>query len=211
MIEYIIASNPDHRILERVVKIYQEGGIVALPTDTHWVLTASPYAKKGVEELYRIKGVDRKKHLTLLCKSISQAAEFAAISNSVFRQIHRVVPGPYTFIFTPNKNLPKVIKGYEKQKEIGIRIPSNALTWQLINYCQIPLLSASITPTMLAKQGQEGAEHIYAQLIEELIGSQIALILDPGEFEEMIDSTVVDFSTGDRPTVVRAGAGDFFS
>ena len=64
---------------------------------------------------------------------------------------------------------------------------------------------------MLAKQGQEGAEHIYAQLIEELIGSQIALILDPGEFEEMIDSTVVDFSTGDRPTVVRAGAGDFFS
>ena len=212
MVEYVIGDNPDDRILEKAKKALQDGGVISFPTDTHWVLAASPFSKKGVEEIYKIKGVDRKKHLSLLCSSISQASDYAIISNSVFKMIKRVIPGHYTFIFPPTRDLPKVIKAYERDREIGIRFPVNRFTQILLEHIDQPLITTSLIPSMLEGEEFFDADNefseIYSYQIEDMLGNHLKMILDPNDFEIVGDSTVIDFSQDDQPVILREGQGD---
>lgn len=212
MIEYLIGLNPDDRILKRAQLIMDDGGIIALPTDTHWVLAASPFSKKGLESLYRVKGVDRKKHLSLLCRDVSQASEYAVITNSIYRIIKRAIPGPFTFIFTPNKHLPKVIRCYEKDKEIGIRFPASKFCQIFLEKLPYPLITTSIIPMMLEGEDYFDADnensHIYSYQIEDMFAHDLSMILDPGDLEIVGESTIIDFSVDETPRIIRQGAGD---
>lgn len=188
--------------------------IIAFPTDTNWVLATNLLSKKAVDSLYRLKGVDKKKHLSVLCNNISQASRYASISDSCFRRIRSRVPGPYTFIFTPTHEIPRTIKDYRKDNQIGIRIPNSLLCSRLIERYGQAILTTSITPEMLSLEENEDefAPHeIFSYQIEEAF-SQIEVILDPGEFNSLGGSSVIDFaSDGDHPIVIREGAGDVSS
>ncbi len=215
MISYVVSSNPDDRILQRAANFLDDGKLVAFPTDSHWSIATSPYSKSGVDLLYKMKKVDHHKHFSLLCNSISQASKYAYIPDVAYRRIRSKLPGPYTFIFTPTNDLPRYIRDYKKDKEIGIRIPKSVLVNKLVEHLKHPLITTSISSEMLPeffeteKVEEEGQYEIYSYQIEEGIGHQLAMIIDPGDFEFSGPSTIIDFSKDIyAPVVLREGLGE---
>ena len=212
MIEYIVADNPDERIIRRACEFLRDGKIIVFPTDTNWIFAANLMNKKAVEAIYKIKGSDKKKHLSVICSSISQASKYANISNSAFRLINKAVPGPYTFILTPTREIPRSIKEYKKSREIGIRIPKSKICVKLIEFFDYPIITASLTSDLLKDNGiSVYGDEIFSYQIEEAFNYQISMVLDPGEFHIPINgSTIIDFSNEDDvPKLLREGAGDF--
>ncbi len=210
MIEYVVDSNPDDRVLAKAIKAMQNGEVICFPTDTNWVLGADPRSKKGSDRLYEIKNVDKVKHFSLLCNNISQASVYADITDQAFRMINRKVPGAYTFIFTPTREVPRLIKDYRKGSEIGIRIPKSMLVKKLIEQNGSPIMSTSISPEMLNVDiPYEQGITLLSYQIDEKIGHLVSIIIDPGEIEFKGDSSVIDFSKDNGvPNVLRVGAGD---
>ena len=212
MIDYVVATNPDQRVINRALYFLEQGQIIVLPTDTNWVCAADLMNKKAVECLYEIKGLDRKKHLSLICENISQASRYAIISDRVFRMINKAIPGPYTFIFKPTKDIPRSIKDYKKQSEIGIRIPDSIICHRIIKNCHHPIITTSITRDMMPPDNSSEVltEEIFSYQIEEFLGNKVAMIIDPGEYHlPQAGSTIIDFSNElEEPVILREGAGD---
>lgn len=204
MIEYVIAENPDDRVLKKASDILKGGGIVCIPTDTNWIMTCDPYNKDGVDKLYRLKHEDKKKHFSLLCDNFSKASEVAMIDNGAFKFLKRLIPGHYTFIFEAKKNIAKIIKASKTDKQIGIRFVPSTLIQRLVETHGDVIMSTNILPSMLSAS-EDGP--IFSYMIEDKM-HEIDLIIDPGEFEFVGPSTVIDFSQGTGPMLVREGAGD---
>lgn len=210
MIEYVVASNPDDRVLQRAIKKLDDGELISFPTESHWVFAASLKSKKAVDNLYRIKKMDKHKHLTLLCGTISQASEMAIITNPAFKLIKKVIPGPYTFIFEPTKQLPRVIKDYGKDKEIGVRFPRNPFARKLLSFYGEPMLTTSITHETFEGTMYEGSEgmDILSYQIDDIFGHALGVVIDPDCADITGNGSVIDFSKSDVPEVLRVGQGD---
>lgn len=206
MIEYVVPHNPDDRILTKACALMKAGELICFPTDTNWIVTADINSKKGIEKLYKIKSEQNSKHFSLLCDSISTASEIALISDFAFRMLKRTTPGNYTFIFEANKSMVKKIQASKTDKEVGLRFPPGELAKKLIATHGHALVSTNLTHQLLEQP--EDAD-IYSYLIEDSpFANRIKMIIDPGEHEFVGQSTIVDFSAGDAPEVIREGAGD---
>jgi tRNA threonylcarbamoyl adenosine modification protein (Sua5/YciO/YrdC/YwlC family) len=207
MIEYVVPENIDDRLLSRTKDLLDGGGLLAFPTDTSWSLACSMKSREGIKKLKSFSGERDERHFTLLCSDISQFGEFCSMDNTRFRLIKRLSPGPYTFVL-------KTLLGTEKalglrRRELGIRIPGHPLPLALINTLGQPLYS--ITAKRGMTEGYEGGEEPEEEeLFEggwELEGiNGIDLILDGGEEQNRIFSTVLDVS-GDEVIVLRQGVG----
>lgn len=134
--------NVDSRAIERAADALRAGKLVIYPTDSHPALAADSLNTSAIAELCRLKGVNPDKHtLTLVCDSIATAAQYARIDNRAFQTLKRNTPGLFTFILPPATSLPKVYKG---RKEVGIRIPDNAIARALAEELGHPVLSGSL-------------------------------------------------------------------
>ena len=102
-------ENPQLRLLKQAVQILHGGGIAAIPTDSSYALVCHLDDKAAAETLRRIRGVDDKHHLTLLCKDLSELAHFARVDNRQYRLLKLGTPGPYTFILEATKEVPRQI------------------------------------------------------------------------------------------------------
>lgn len=213
MIEYIIAENPDDRILQKAADIMNKGALVCLPTDTNWIIAASTDSKKGVDALYLFRGADKNKHFSIICNSISEASRYGLIYDGAFKSIKKAIPGPYTFILSPTKDLPQGIKGYRKDKEIGIRVPDSTLCRRLVEVNGKPIVATAVTIDKLKEISPssfiEGIDDLYSYQIEEIMGHILGMIIDPGEFEFCGRTSIISYATEDGlPEVIREGAGD---
>ena len=213
MIISIIPENPDHRVLNKAVDFLQQDKVLAIPTDTNWAYAADLLSKNGINKLYTLKNYARAKHLSLLCQDISQASRYAVISDQAYRRIHKLLPGPYTFIFPPRNALPRTIRDYRKDQQIGVRISASKICQGLAERLGHPLVITTIPPgQILGEEGQEGeaeggpALSFNAYQIAEAVQNKVDLILDPGEVNFEGSSTVVDFSQ-DPAQIIRLGQG----
>lgn len=203
MIEYVIANNPDDRILQKAKDLLKSGGLVILPTDTNWVTLADPFSKKGVEALYQFKGEERSHHFSLLCDTIKRASESAHIDDNAFKLLRNKIPCPFTFIFESRKPMIKALKATKSDHQIGVRFCPSVLVTKLIEFYDGPLVSTNIP---FEKYSLDNSAELYGYQIEESLG-HCALILDPGEIEILGQSTIIDFSSGVME-LVREGTGD---
>ena len=203
MIEYVIAGNPDDRVLKNASEVIKKGGLVCLPTDTSLVVIADPFSKKGVEKIYRLKKVDRLKHFSLLCDTISRASEVAVIDDSVFRMIKRKIPGHFTFIFDATKKITRAVQANKMDNQVGLRFVPSTLIEKLLEAHGDVVISTNLTNEMISL-GED--EDLYSYQIEEALSGQLEMIIDPDEHEFVGLSTIVDFTSG-APEVVRQGVG----
>ncbi|MDR2518465.1 MAG: L-threonylcarbamoyladenylate synthase [Spirochaetaceae bacterium] len=215
MIEYVVPTNIDGRILAKGASLLAGGALLALPTDTSWSIVCSLTSREGVKRLRALSGEREERYFTLLCASISQCGEFCSIDNTRFRLIKQLAPGPYVFIL-------KALLGTEKKlglrrKEIGIRIPDHPLPLALITALGLPLYSITAKRSLESGGGGGAAAQdgdIPVILEEELFDEGwelegvegIDLILDSGEGRQRVFSSVLDLSGGE-PRLLRAGAG----
>jgi tRNA threonylcarbamoyl adenosine modification protein (Sua5/YciO/YrdC/YwlC family) len=217
MIEYIVPSNIDDRILKRVSLMLEDGARAALPTDTSWSIVCSLKSPAGIKKLRQLSGERDERHFTLLCSSISQFSEWCSMDNTRFRLIKHLSPGPYVFIL---KTLPGTEKALEiRRREVGVRIPDYPVPLRLIEKLNHPLYSITAKKIMagLDVSEIEHSEHdteLPPIPEDELFESGweleningVDLILDSGEERERIFSTILDMC-GDEIKLLRKGAG----
>ena len=192
-------DNPQLRLIKQAVQIFDSGGIIAVPTDSSYALVCHLDDKGAVERLRRIRGVDDKHHLTLLCRDLSEIAVYAKVDNRQFRLLKSATPGPYTFILEATKEVPRRLS-HPSRKTIGLRVPEYSILQALLEELGQPLLGTTLIPqgeTMPLNDPQE---------IRALLEKQVDLVIDGGSCR-LEPTTVVDLS-GDEPVVLRQGRGD---
>ncbi|MCX7225729.1 MAG: Sua5/YciO/YrdC/YwlC family protein, partial [Burkholderiales bacterium] len=91
-------DNPQMRLLKQAVALLAKGEVLAVPTDSSYALVCHLEDKAAADKLRRIRGVDDKHHLTLLCRDLSELASYARVDNTQYRLLKSATPGPYTFI-----------------------------------------------------------------------------------------------------------------
>lgn len=205
MIEYVIHENPDQRVLDRVKMVLDAGEIVALPTDTNWVLVANPFNKNAVEKIYKMKGEEKSHHFSLLCADVSMATDIAFIPDDVYRLIRPAIPGHYTFIFDATKKMIRSLKASKSDHQVGVRFVPSLLVQRLLETTTYPLLSTNIAPRMLGLEDEQ-ENTFYSFQLEEALGPHLAAIIDPGEYTFAGASTIYNF-TGSVRECTRVGAG----
>ncbi|ELX10141.1 Sua5/YciO/YrdC/YwlC family protein [Janthinobacterium sp. HH01] len=191
--------NPQPRLIKQAAQIVHDGGIVAVPTDSCYALVCHLDDKAAVERLRRIRGIDEKHHLTLLCRDLSEIGVYARVDNRQFRLLKAATPGPFTFILEATKCVPRRLS-HPSRKTIGLRVPEDAIVHALLEELQQPLLG-----TTLIMPGEDDALND-ADTICERLGKQIELVIDGGACS-MEPTTVIDL-TGSDAELVRQGRGD---
>lgn len=205
MIEYVIAENPDDRVLKKVSQALNNGELVCIPTDTSWVVIASPFNKKGVEKIYKYKNAPKLKTFSLLCDSISMASEVAVIEDNIFRFLKRSIPGHFTFIFDASKKITKAVAANKTDHEVGIRFVPSTLVSRLLEVHGEPVISTNVDLEKFSNS-VSSYDEVYSYMIEEELSGVISMIVDPGEMEFVGESTIINFTSGEAD-VVRQGAG----
>jgi tRNA threonylcarbamoyl adenosine modification protein (Sua5/YciO/YrdC/YwlC family) len=191
--------NPQARLIKQAAQIIHGGGIVAVPTDSCYALVCHLDDKGAVERLRRIRGIDEKHHLTLLCRDLSELGVYARVDNRQFRLLKAATPGPFTFILEATKCVPRRLS-HPSRKTIGLRVPEDAIINALLAELDQPLLGSTlIMPDEVDPLND--ADEICSRL-----GKQLELIIDGGACS-MEPTTVIDL-TGDEAQLVRQGRGD---
>lgn len=192
-------DNPQPRLLKQAVQILHGGGVVAIPTDSSYALVCHLDDKAAAESLRRIRGVDDKHHLTLLCRDLSELASYARVDNRQYRLLKLGTPGPFTFILEATKEVPRRLS-HPSRRTIGLRVPDHAVTQALLEQLGQPLIAT----TLIAPGETEPMNE--PQLIRERFQKLLGAVVDAGACP-MQPTTVVDLS-GATPALVRAGRGD---
>ena len=191
-------DNPQVRLLKQAVAMLQQGGILAVPTDSSYALVCHLDDKAAADRLRRIRGVDDKHHLTLLCRDLSELSNYARVDNRQYRLIKSATPGPYTFILEASKEVPRRVS-HPQRKTIGVRVPQHKALQQLLALHDGPLLAT----TLIAPGETEPMND--AREIRARFEHQIEAVIDAGACA-LEPTTVVDLSAGE-PVLVRQGGG----
>ncbi len=191
-------QNPQPRLVRRAADIVRAGGLIAYPTDSCYALGCRIDDARAVERLRRLRGIDSKHHLTLMCRDLSEVAAYAVIDDARFRLLKRAVPGSYTFILRARRAVPRRLM-HERRKTIGVRVSGHAVATSLLQELNEPILSATL---LLPGEASPLSD---AQEIRARLERQLDLVIDSGSCGEQA-STVIDL-TGEQPAVVRLGKG----
>ena len=196
-------DNPHVRLLKQAVSLLERGGIAAVPTDSSYALVCHLDDKAAADSLRRIRGVDDKHHLTLLCRDLSELANYARVDNRQFRLLKTATPGPYTFILEASKEVPRRLS-HPSRKTIGLRVPEHKVLQALLEMLGAPLLATTLIPrgeTLPLNDAQE---------IREQMEHELAAVIDAGACHQE-PTTVIDLTAmgdGGEPIVVRQGRGN---
>lgn len=191
-------DDPQARLLTIAADIVRKGGLVAFPTDSCYALGCHLGDKDAVERIRSIRGVDDRHHLTLMCRDLSEIAQFARVDNAQYRLLKATTPGSYTFILEGTKELPRRVL-HPKRKTIGLRVPAHPVALALLDQLGEPLLTSTLMLPGDETPLTEGWE------IQDRLDDHLELILDGGHCGT--DPTTVVDLTGTMPVLVRSGRG----
>lgn len=201
MLIRIYENNPNPKAIEQVVETLRRGGLIVYPTDTVYGLGCDITNQKAIEKICRIKLIKPEKaNFSFICYDLSHISEYIKpIENATFRVLKKALPGPFTFIFNANNNVPKLLSS--PKKTVGIRVPDNAIAREIVKRLGNPIISTSI------RDEDEILEYSTdPELIHEKFENKVDLVIDAG-YGDNLASTVVD-CTGNEFEIIRQGKGD---
>lgn len=194
--------DPQPRLLQQAVDILRRGGILAVPTDSSYALVCHLDDKTAVDRLRRIRQINDKHHLTLLCRDLSELANYARVDNRQYRLMKLATPGPYTFILDATKEVPRRVS-HPSRKTIGLRVPDRKGLQLLLELHGEPLLGT----TLIAPGETEPLND--PEEIRERFDKLLDGIVDAGACP-MEPTTVLDLTpmySGGEALLVRQGQG----
>lgn len=197
----LYSANPDPQRIRQIVQVLRDGGVVIYPTDTIYGLGCDIHNARAVERVARIKGIKPQKNdFSFICYDLSHIADYARVSNSAFKLMKRLLPGPYTFILDANNSVPKLLN--TNKKTVGIRVPDNNIPRQMVQELGNPIIT-----TTLRDETPDTVEYSTdPELIFEKYYRDVDLIIDGG-IGGYVPSTIIDATT-DEFRVVRQGLGE---
>ncbi|MBL7876906.1 MAG: threonylcarbamoyl-AMP synthase [Cyclobacteriaceae bacterium] len=193
---------PEPRKIAYVVNLLKQGAVVVYPTDTIYGIGCDLMNRRAVEKLCQITNVKPQKlNLSFICSDLSHISKYVKrINTPEFKTLKKLLPGPFTFIFESNSNVPKILN--VNKKTVGIRIPQHAIPLALVHLLENPLITSSIKDDDLIKEYTTDPEEIY-----EDFKNKVDVVIDGGAGGN-IPSTIVDFTNGEA-IVTRQGLGIF--
>jgi len=198
MLLHLHPDNPQPRNIKTIVECLLDGGVIIYPTDTIYGLGCDIFQHKAIERICQIKQVDpAKAQLSFICYDLSDLSKYTkSISTPLYRMLKNYLPGPYTFILPASKQVPKILKS--KKDTIGLRVPDNTITAELVKELGHPILSSSLPGEMVE-------EYTDPEIIHEKFNHVVDIVVDGG-IGGIVPSTVVD-CTREEPSVIRMGLG----
>jgi tRNA threonylcarbamoyl adenosine modification protein (Sua5/YciO/YrdC/YwlC family) len=196
----IFPTKPDERKIRQVTDCLREGGLVIYPTDTVYGLGCDIHNSRAVERVAKIKGIKPSKNdFSFICHDLSHIADYAKVSNTAFKLMKKVLPGPFTFILEASHRVPKLL--HTNKKTVGIRVPDHEIPRRVVEELGNPIITTSI------KDDDEVVEYSTdPELIFEKFKHQVDIVIDGG-YGGNVGSTIVD-ATDDEMRVIRQGLGD---
>lgn len=195
-------DNPQPRLLKQAVQLLERGGVLAVPTDSSYALVCHLDDKAAADRLRRIRQVDDKHHLTLLCRDLSELSSYAKVDNRQYRLLKLATPGPYTFILEASKEVPRRVS-HPSRKTIGLRVPQHTALLALLDLHNAPLLATTLIAPGESDPMNDATE------IRERFEHDLDGVIDAGacalEPTSVIDLTPM--GSGGQPEVVREGRG----
>jgi tRNA threonylcarbamoyl adenosine modification protein (Sua5/YciO/YrdC/YwlC family) len=191
--------DPQPRSIAEVVASIRQGGLIAYPTDSSYALGCHIGDKRAMDRIRLIRRTDKDHNFTLVCSDLSEISNYARVDNWAYRLIKALTPGPYTFILTATREVPKRLQ-HPKRRTIGLRVPDHRVVRAMLLALGEPIMSST-----LSLPG-DSLPLTDVEEIERRIGHQIDIIIDAGTTG--IEPTSVLDLTGDVPEVLRIGRGD---
>ncbi|HTT12061.1 MAG TPA: L-threonylcarbamoyladenylate synthase [Burkholderiaceae bacterium] len=191
-------DNPQVRLLRQAAQLIDLGAVAVVPTDSCYALACHLDDKAAVDRVRRVRNVDERHNLTLLCRDLTEIATYARVDNVQYRLLRQATPGPYTFILEATREVPRRLS-HPSRKTIGIRVPDNAVTRALLD-----VLGQALISTTLILPGDE-VPMSDPQEIRARLQHDTDLIIDGGP-SGIEPTTVIDL-TGKEAVVVRHGRG----
>lgn len=192
-------ENPQHRLIAQAVEIIRKGGLIAYPTDSAYALGCHIGDKFALDRIRALRQLDKHHNFTLMCRDLSELANYARVDNSAFRLIKNHTPGPYTFILNATSEVPRRLQ-HPKRKTLGLRVPNNNIALALLEELGEPIMSSSL----ILPGDTDPLTDPYD--IRETLEHQLELVIDGG-YCGMEPTSVIDLS-GDEPEIIRKGCGD---
>ena len=191
-------THPQPRLIAQAAALVKSGAVIVYPTDSCYALGCHIGDKAAAERLRAIRQVDDTHHFTLVCRDLSEIANFAKVDNTQYRMLKAATPGAYTFILEASREVPRRL-AHAKRRSIGLRVPEHVIAQALLTALGEPLLSTTLILPNVEDPLNDAEE------IRQRLGRQVDLIIDGGACG-LVPTSVIDM-TGDTPRVVRAGAG----
>jgi tRNA threonylcarbamoyl adenosine modification protein (Sua5/YciO/YrdC/YwlC family) len=192
-------ENPQPRLLKQAVGLLAQGGVLAVPTDSSYALVCHLDDKSAVDALRRIRGLDDKQLLSLICRDLSELASYARVDNAQYRMLKLGTPGPFTFVLEASKEVPRRIS-HPQRKTIGLRVPMHTVLLELLALHDGPLLATTLILPGETEPLNDPEE------IRERLEKQVAGVVEAGACP-LEPTTVIDLTTS-PPEVLRRGRGD---
>jgi len=197
MLIQINPENPQMRLINRVVDILKEGGVIAYPTDTYYGIGCDIMNKKAIQRIYQLKQRDKGKPFSFICSDLKNISHYAKVSNYAYKTMRRLLPGPYTFVLEGSKQVPKMM--LTRRKTAGIRVPEHPICIALVSELGNPIISTSATKP-------DGSVFDHPSFIDEWFGSRLDAVIDGGTAPNE-PSSVISLND-DIPEVIRKGLGN---
>jgi L-threonylcarbamoyladenylate synthase len=189
-------DKPDDSLLKKVITSITAGETIAFPTETFYALGASAYNEAAIEKVFTIKGRDYTMPLPIIIEGEAMLREVAAeIPGSAFPLIQAFWPGGLTLIFRASLKIPPLLTAHTGT--VALRQSSHALAQMLVAGARCP-----ITATSANLSGDRSCSS--AAEVAESLGNEVDLIIDGGQTEGLLPSTIVDL-TSIPPRIVREG------
>ena len=192
-------DNPQPRLLQQIVTVLRDDGLIAYPTDSCYALGCQLGSCPGLERLRDIRKLDDRHHFTLMCRDFSQLGQLVHVDNAAFRTIKSATPGPYTFILPATPEVPRRLL-HPRKRTVGVRIPDHVFDQALLEALGEALLTSSLILPGESEPRTMGWE------VKEELDHEVDIVVEAGETPAE-PTTVIDWSEG-VPEVVRVGAGD---
>jgi tRNA threonylcarbamoyl adenosine modification protein (Sua5/YciO/YrdC/YwlC family) len=190
-------KNPETRLVQKVLEVFEKGGIAVYPTDSGYSLGCDALNKDGVNRLYHLKRAMKKYFMALMVRDFSVVTDFAKVDNAAYRYMKKLVPGPFTFI------LPATVRGKKildvKRPEVGVRMPDSPFSNALFK------LRPNFILLTTAAKIREDESFGDPDQIDDVFGHEVDLLVDMGPVA-VSPTTIISLISGE-PEVIREGAG----
>ncbi len=197
-------NNPQSRKMEAIAAALRQGAVALYPTDTVYAIGCDLNHKGAVQRVRQIKQLANEKPLTFLCASLSNIADYAVVSDSAYRLIRRLIPGPFTFLLPATRQVPRLVMS-PKRRTTGIRVPDHAICLSLVETLQNPVISTSALTLLPASDSKRsGDKPVDKMVMFDSLEKLVDIIVDDEQPLSYEVSTILDME-GDQPLVVRQG------
>lgn len=189
--------------LHKAASLLNTGEVIGIPTETVYGLAANALNAEAVTNIFSIKKRPTFDPLIVHIKGIDEVKHYTKVFPEKAQILAKAFwPGPLTLILPKNNNIPDIVtSGLDF---VGLRVPKHPITLQLLNELEFPLAAPSANP--FGYVSPTSAAHVADQL-----GESIPYIIDGGNCEIGIESTIVMFENPDKPVVLRLGGLDISS